>query len=926
MDVGDIVRIRLACEVAEDCQVPKIDGSLLRHPVIVKAMRIGQQNLGTRGVYPEDRLKEGMFADEARAEDLIGRICGKLNRAVGDLLWRLFEDWPNGEEGLARLDRIVGAMSGAGIFSDQMEDMPELASVFVNLICTSAHMADILVQNPELASLCFDLEILGRESDREQVRIEGHRLIENSLNYSHQLDRLRYLKQERTLVLAIQDLGGFLDQPRVWRGLSELAVGLLELTHEVAWRQFRGKRDLPVVAPIGIACMGKLGGLELNYSSDVDLVFLAEDDFDEGLARKYCELFRSAVANRMGRGDLYRVDLRLRPFGSQGPIVSRQSAVAKYYDQYAEPWEHLALIRSFVISHDAEIVSWWESLRLRVAFAGARSELALSNLVTMRKRAEAEVDETDIKRGPGGIRDVELSVQVAQMLSGGRDEGLRGRGTVEMLAEVMDRGLLPVDVGRSFAEHYPFLRMVEHRVQLMDNRQVYALPENEVARDVVARSLGFSRSGALEDELDARRREVRRGFNEIFEPVMGFDRAGWDSELDWVLDMPAGSEYRSVVEENESSYGRLLQISRDAPAVLGQLKQSVGAMEQLLSGEIQEDVSAQARFLRLSERYDRDEMARALRNGWLRAVLRDTLGVGEGLGLELSRHYNEAVKVLASRWGEVSIVGLGSFAAMEMSPGSDADLVLLATDKEVAAQAERSVQAALVELGKLRGLGVPFAIDFRLRPEGRNGRLVVTTDGLRKYAATFMEVWERFALARYRVVSGPVEVMETVKEVTYGEQFGAEDLVSLLHMKGRIERERVKPGMRDRHVKLGRGGLDDIQWLLQLGMFAERERVMALTEVPVSTEGRLKFLRDSGFLNVLEFDGLSESFRHLIRVRERLYMMGIGDDLFPENPDRLMALGAEFGYDDPNAVLAFHLEHRDRVRGIFESGIERMSR
>lgn len=865
-----------------------------------------------------------MFADEARAEELIGRICRQVNRPIRDVLWRMFEDWPNGDDGLARLDRIVGAMSGAGVFADLLEEMPEVAALFVNMVCTSRHMADILVQNPELVSLCFDLEVLGRSCDRDEVIQEGQRLIENARNYSHQLDRLRFLKQERTLVLAMQDIGGILPQSDVWRGVSELAVGLVSLAQKVAWRQFRGPGDFPEDCPLGIICMGKLGGLELNYSSDIDLIFVAEDDFEEDSARKYFELFRSAVATRMGRGDLYRVDLRLRPFGSQGPLVSRKSAMERYYDQYAEPWEHLALIRSFVIGNGSEWTEWWDGVRDRFAFGGVRSEMALSNLLMMRKRAEAEAEESDLKRGAGGIRDIELSVQTAQLVAGNEDVDLRGRGTVDMLEVAIDRGLLPDEIGRRFAEHYPFLRMVEHRVQLMDNRQVYALPENDLEREVVAQSLGFLRASALEDELAARRREVRQGFNQIFEPLLGIDRAGWNPELDWVLDMKSGSEYRLVVEENESSRERLILVSREAPAAIGQLQQSVSAMEQLLSGEIQEDVSATERFERLVERYDREEMARGLRNGWLRAVLRDILGVGDGIGAELSRHYDAAIRVFASRWGSGSVLGLGSYAASEMSPGSDADLLILVEDGEEAPAVERSVQAALLELGKLKGLGVPFSVDFRLRPEGRNGRLVVTYDGLRKYAATFMDVWERFAMGRCRAVVGDSKALGVVNDIVYGEEFSAEDFAALVHMKGRIERERVKPGMQDRHVKLGRGGIDDIQWLLQLGMFRDRERVMELAEVPVGTESRLRFLRDVGFLDLVEYESLRDGWKHLVRVRERLYLMGIGGDLFPENPDKLAVLGREFGYDDPNEVLAMHLGHRQRIRGIFEAGLERV--
>ncbi|MFM9873924.1 MAG: hypothetical protein ACKVQS_10730, partial [Fimbriimonadaceae bacterium] len=204
-----------------------------------------------------------MFADEKKAQELIDRICMKCNRSIEDDLWRLFEDWPNGEEGLARLERIARAMSGAGVFADQLVAMPELAAIFVSMICTSSHLSDLIIQNTEFVSLLFDPEVLSREFGRDQVVAEGRRLLGNATNYSHALDRLRFLKQEHTVILAAQDIGELKPQPDIWRGISELAIGLVILAQELTWNQFRKRGEYPEVCPVGIGVMGKLGGLEL---------------------------------------------------------------------------------------------------------------------------------------------------------------------------------------------------------------------------------------------------------------------------------------------------------------------------------------------------------------------------------------------------------------------------------------------------------------------------------------------------------------------------------------------------------------------------------------------------------------------------------------------------------------------------------------
>lgn len=858
-----------------------------------------------------------MFADESRARVLAERICAKLNRPVADDLWRLFGGWPNSDDGLARFDRLAGSMTGPGAFADQFTAIPELAANAVGLLCLSQHATDMLIQNPELAGLLLDPDVLSRIRLRDEVEAEGMRMLSHASGYSHQLDRLRYIKQERTLLLAAQDLGGLLPQPEIWRGISELAIGLIRLALRTSWSQFRKRGDFPEQCPVCIGVLGKLGGLELNYSSDIDLVFVVGEGLGEADARKFCELFRSSVADRMGRGDLYRVDLRLRPFGSQGPIANNVGAVEKYYAQYAEPWETMALLRSFAISENPNLESWWAGLREKTVFVGPRTELFLGNVLKMRRRAEAEAADGDIKRGSGGIRDVETVIQVVQTLNGDRHPTLQGRPTVEMLAEAGRLGLMDTSMAGRMADHYTFLRTVEHRVQMVANRQAYALPEDPMAREVISFSLGYPTATALEADIAARRAEVRKDFDAVFSGVEA--REPDSGGLDWLE-----NRYLTVVAENPTSRERLRRVSAEAPALVPFFDKAPSILDQTVSGEVEEPVDSRERFAPLRKHYSREEMIRALRSGWLRACVRSVLDPEVPLGDELASHMDAGIEVMALHWGEgCSVIGLGSLASGEVSPSSDADLIVICSEsgREVA---ERGVQASLVEIGRIKAAGAPFAVDFRLRPEGRNGRLAVTSEGLRRYAATFMEPWERFALGRARLVFGDPSGLAAVVETAYGEPLSGDEFESLTHMKDRIERERVKPGLRWRQIKLGSGGIDDIAWLLQLGMLKEADMVARLEAVPLSAADRIKFLVGRGVLDVVEQAVLAEGHEYLSRLRNRLTFLGVGDDVFPENPDKLAALARYFGEDDPNSMLSRHQRTVERIRTVFEEGVARM--
>lgn len=864
-----------------------------------------------------------MFEDAIRAEASLARIGRLCRRDVSDVLRTMFGDWPRGEDGLSRLERITAVLSSPSVLADQLVEFPELAGLLASVLCSSHHLGDVLIQNPELVFQFFDPQMLDTTVSQDLVFAEGSRLLGSSTSYSHQLDRLRFLKQKYLLILAAQDIGGLKPQPEVWKGISELALALVSLTRIAVWDQLRNRENSELECPIQIAVFGKIGGLELNYSSDIDLVFVAADNLsesEESLAKKFCEDFRSAVSGRMGRGDLYRIDLRLRPFGKQGALFSRMKAVEAYYEKYAEPWEHMALIRSFIIS-TGEVADRWEAMRTQIAFRKSRSEMAVDNILKMRRRAEGESEPGDIKRGRGGIRDIEFSVQIAQLLRGSETPELCGRNTLEMLDACEQVGALTNQQAAIYRDSYPFFRKLEHRCQIEGNRQTHSLPDLVELREVIAYSLGYGSVSALEDELAFRRDQVREVYDELFGSMAGRSE---QQQYEWLNSLPGGDAFAKAVSENESSAARLALVSAQAPVLLPYLKQSVSVVEQVLSGEVQEQVDPDEKFALLRTHYDRQEMHRAIRNGWLRANLRWIFVAGVDLGPLLSSHMDSAISALAHRWGEgVSVFGLGSYAGNEMSPGSDADILVLVSEDSDRASVERSVQSAAIEISKLRGLGAPFEVDFRLRPEGKSGRMVVTPASLVKYASDRMEPWEKFALGRVRTVFGDPKPIDLLHEIVYGTPITDMELESLLNMKSRMERERVKPTQQDRHLKLGHGGLDDINWLLQLWLL-RRPEMGGGDAITVSTNARLRKLFEAGILDAVEHDALLEGHRFLIMARNWLYLLGIGDDVLPENPDRLLLLGNRFGLSDPNDMLALYHGHTRRVRGIFEQSLEEL--
>ncbi len=294
------------------------------------------------------------------------------------------------------------------------------------------------------------------------------------------VDALVRWKRHEFLRIAARDLVGIDPFETVAGALADMAADVLDASVELA-----------SAAGLGVVGMGKLGGCELNYASDVDLMLVSAADVDPAVAAHDSK----AVVDIARR--CFRVDLNLRPEGRNGALVRTLASYEAYWDRWAEPWEFQALLRARSVAGDRDVGRAFDASASRHLWSRPFSAEALRAVRAMKIRSESEVarrglPERELKLGPGGIRDIEFSVQLLQLVHGGADAELRVQTTLAALDELADAGY----VGRRDAEQlsvaYRFLRTVEHRLQLDDERQVHALPTDELELDRLARVLGYS--------------------------------------------------------------------------------------------------------------------------------------------------------------------------------------------------------------------------------------------------------------------------------------------------------------------------------------------------------------------------------------------------------------------------------------------------
>ncbi len=850
-----------------------------------------------------------MFRDPEAAARAVARLSASAGVDLAPALEEALARNAAPDLALTNLERWAGATGSPGLHLAQLSGLRVRTPLFLAILGASQPLADALIQNPELASLVLEPGGIGAPPTVEALLDEGRRLLAAASGQAHALDRLRYLRQRTILPIVVADLAELWDQETVWRALSDLADALLRLTLEATWPPFARLKDLSEEPPLAIVAFGKLGGGELNYSSDVDLVYVAPDDVDERTERelaRFCEAYGRALSDRMGRGSLYRVDLRLRPYGGAGAIVRKAKGVEAYYRLYAEAWEAQALLRSRVVAGEW-LQPRWEALVAEIAFPPALSEGVLRELAETKGRIEEIAQGDDLKRGPGGIRDAEFLVQALQRAHGGTDPSLRAPATLDAARALASAGLLHPAASGLLIEGYTFLRKLEHRLQLTGDQQTHSIPEDGTKRAALARTMGLYDAKTLERALDRHRRTIGTLYRSILRLDGGDDGHGGVARaavaaavgplapalLAWFDGMPEADAFYASLRDNEGSLTRVQTILSDAPRLTPLFRSDLALTEELLSGEIEEGGQGFARVLArwtLQGGFPLEEALADLGDAQVRAAL------PEGL----------------------DVVALGSLGLKETTPGSDLDLLLL-TDGDQA-EGERAAQVLLSRIDAAHRTGAPFRADLRLRPEGRKGLLVRTYEGLLAYAERDMEPWERFALGHARLLSGSPKALQTVLFAAREKAVTPADLIDLKKMKRRIETERVRPTHARRDVKLGRGGLNDIEWLVRLTEMVHPGDRAATFRIPE----RIAALAAAGHLNLVEGDALIEARRWLLDLRHRLWLIDAEGDLLPENPDRLDRLAHALGLEDANALLRRHSETTERVRTLYEEGTGRL--
>ncbi len=425
---------------------------------------------------------------------------------LSDLLPHLLETLTGAadpEGVLVNLERLSRAAADRGALFRHLAANPRALEILVTLFSGSQFLTEILLRNAEFLSRLGDRKDLTVSKSAGEFLVEARVALERGGDAPARRDALRRFQRLELLRIGACDLLDLYDLATATVQLSNLADGLVAVCLGVAAEETR-------VAPGGfsVIALGKLGGQELNYSSDIDLLFVAARE--AGAYRRLGERLIEELTAVTAEGFLYRVDMRLRPWGSIGALVSSTDGYLAYLERHARLWERQALLKARVIAGDASAGEEFLGRAGPLLF-GPAADTARHEVHAMKKRTEAVLrrqgrEGREVKLGEGAIRDIEFVVQYLQLVHGGREPGIRSRNTLEALSRLAARRFLTGDELRVLSDGYVFLRTVEHHLQLMHYRQTHVLPAEADAVAHLARRLGFLGPSAGE-AFEARYRE-----------------------------------------------------------------------------------------------------------------------------------------------------------------------------------------------------------------------------------------------------------------------------------------------------------------------------------------------------------------------------------------------------------------------------------
>jgi glutamate-ammonia-ligase adenylyltransferase len=764
-------------------------------------------------------------------------------------------------------------------FVDFVENFPLGESALLHLLAMSHICSSRLAEKTEILLWLAQPEICSVSRSYGEMRRAVHGLTQEAVAAENFRALRRWKGQEMTRI-ALRELADVAPLEETTAELSQLAEICLAEVYEHWDAYFRQRYGSPET-DFAIFGLGKLGGCELNHSSDIDLIFVyGEEGQVERLSthewfNRLCEKITETFASADREGALFRIDLRLRPEGSAGPLARSLVSMENYYAGFGETWERLALIKARALCGSREL--GYEFLRQLQPFIYPKSPTPdlLDEIAAIKRRIERDVVgqknlEWNVKLGAGGIREIEFVIQALQLIHGARHAFLQQTSTLKALRSLCELDLLPREEVLALDRAYGFLRQVEHRLQIEGEQQTHTVPRQSEQLRRLALSLGYASNQKFSEALQATMQSVRAVFRRVIShtPVesaaidlsMFADQkraanaltdlgqsggsfhiaprtrqvfrnlrplllerlrktADPDTTLNYFLRFVEAYGLRSLLLELLVTHPRLLELlvrTLDASHFGAELLiRRPQLLDEITQGEtLDRSIGVEEHLARLSALAcaNLDPLRAYYRTHWFRICIRDVLGLGN-LGQLFNEHstLTEAVLLFAN---QISSSNELTIIALGKFGGRE---ISYGADLDVLFVGDdvRAAQNLVSAVAQPSGEGNLPALDSRLRPDGEKGPLACSLDAYEAYYQQRAQLWEIHALTRARPITGPLqnEFAEMAQRIWRARSARPDLFEQIDNMFERIRRDRGS-GNEFLDFKTGTGGIIQAEFLV----------------------------------------------------------------------------------------------------------------
>ncbi len=414
-----------------------------------------------------------------------------------------------------------------------LKDSPETLDILAKTLGGSPYMAEILIRDPHHFYWLTDSEIINSIRRKRSIERELLQTLKVLEEEKAQLDYIRFFKRREMLHIGVRDLLRISTVEETLTALSVLAEALISAACWISASALKRQSEISTKVFTGFTVlgMGKLGGGELNFSSDVDLIYLyASDAENHGSLsaaeyfRRLCRKITAALHDFTPEGYVYRVDLRLRPEGKSGYIAYPLDGFKRYYQTRVGTWERLALLKAWPVAGNRQLGRAFLDMARAFIYDLPFDNKSLQDMRKMKRQIDEKMSardqrDTNVKLGTGGIREIELIAQTIQARHGGRFPSIRQRNTLKALGALFNTSLLSAEEHHTLTRAYLFLRDVENKLQMANDTQTHSLPNDAAELNTCARRLGYTGTNAISasDQFLTDYRRHTQHVNRIFD-------------------------------------------------------------------------------------------------------------------------------------------------------------------------------------------------------------------------------------------------------------------------------------------------------------------------------------------------------------------------------------------------------------------------